>query len=343
MTHSIKHVTIKRQLLYLMLVCTLFWITSCKKNDPPPSPVLTITTVATGLVSPIGMEADRNGNVWVAQEGTGKNDGKVSIITTSGQKFDAIIGLESFITDIGEVEGPSHLLFTEGRLFILGAHGKMYKANVNSFRPGNIPLAASTLAVEDIGAFVLGYNFVNNAHDTHPYGITKGPDDAIYIADAAANAIIKRSRSGVLTVLAEVPGIPNPLPYGPPQIQSVPTGVIYDGQNFLVTAFLGFPFPAGKSLIYKISRAGAVSVYQQGFTSLVDLAEGGYYGHLVLEHGVFGPTGFTPNTGKLKWANGTASNELTTGLNLPAGLLQTNLHTWYVTSLGDNSVLKISY
>ncbi len=145
-------------------------------------------------------------------------------------------------------------------------------------------------------------------------------------------------------VLAEVPGISNPTPAGPPQIQSVPTGIFYDGHNFLVTTLLGFPFPTGQALIYKISTSGAVSVYQQGFTSLVDIAEGNRFGRLVLQFGTFGATGFAPNTGALVWANNsTPAKHLTGGLNAPVGLKQFNDHTWYVTSLGDGTVLKVTY
>jgi hypothetical protein len=96
------------------------------------------------------------------------------------------------------------------------------------------------------------------------------------------------------------------------------------------------------SLIYKISPAGAVSVYQQGFTSLVDITEGNFSGHLVLEIGIFGEAGFAANTGRLVWANGKTSKALAEGLNLPTGVKKANINTWYVTSL-DGSLLKITY
>jgi hypothetical protein len=332
---------IKNALLYFICIGILLLAAGCTKPEDPP--VLRISTLASGFAAPIGLETDKHGRVWVAETGTGKGDGKVSVITHNGQKYDAIVNFESVIIAPGETEGPSHLLFHDGLLYILGAKGKMYKANVSAFRPGNTPINATTLSVEDIGAFVLAYPFVNNTHETHPYGITSGPDGAIYITDAAANAVLRRARSGTLSVIAEVPGIANPLPFGPPMVQSVPTGIIYDKGNLLVSTLLGFPFPPEKAIVYKISTSGSVSVFQQGFTSLVDIAKGGYNGHLVVEHGVFGAMGFTPNTGRLVWANGTTVTELATGLNLPAGITQANSHTWYVTSIGDGSVLKVTY
>ncbi|MEO6915326.1 MAG: ScyD/ScyE family protein [Chitinophagaceae bacterium] len=321
----------------------LLILASCKKADPP-EPVLRITTLASGLLAPIGVEVDKKGRVWVAEGGTTKNDGKVTMITPDGKKYTAINNLPSIINEGGEAEGPAHILFADGLLYILGANGKMYKADVSQFNPGDAAKPASMLGVEDIGAFVLAHKFVRNSHMTHLYNLTVGPNGAIYIADAAANAILRRDKTGVMSVLAEIPWIPNPLPVGGPMVESVPTGIYYDGQNFLVTTLLGFPFPVGKALIYKVTPEGVVTPYQSGFTSLVDIAEGGVKGRLVLQHAVFGlATGFQPNTGKLVWANGSMATTLADGLNQPAGLKQAGPHTWYVTSVADGTILKVEY
>jgi hypothetical protein len=224
----------------------------------------------------------------------------------------------------------------------------MYKVPQSCLKPGVSTITASSMQVENIGAFVLAYNFVHNAHDTHPYNFTVGPNGAIYIVDAAANALLRREKNGDLSVVAEIPGIPNNSGIGPDPTESVPTGIYYDGQAFFITTLLGFPFPAGKALIYKVTPAASagpatVEVYQQGFTSLVDIAKGGATGKLVLEHGTFGAMGFTPNTGRLLMANGTTSTVIADGLNQPAGLKQVDEHTCYVTNYGDNTVLKITF
>jgi len=328
-----------KKVIFFAVLTMLF--AHCKKNDvakPTLAPV--VTTVATGLTGPLGMELCDKGYIWVTQSGTGHNDGKVVVITPDGKVHTAIDCLTSFITDINEVEGPAHLLFADGFLYILGAKGMFLKANVSNYKPTDAPLNGHNLPAENIGAFVLGYNFVNNAHDTHIYGLTIGSDGAIYIADAAANAIIRRSKTGVLSVLAEIPGIPNPTPVGPPFIQSVPTSIIATSQGFLVTAFLGFPFPEGKSIVYKVSQSGIVSIYQQGFTSLIDIIPGGSYGYLALQHAVFGAMGFAPNTGKLLWLNGTATGDVVGGLNLPTSIKKVDDHTYYVTTLGDGGTVK---
>lgn len=325
------------------LFCLVVLMQGCKKKNDALPPKLTVTTLAAGFESPLGLEVDKMGRVWVTETGTGHGDGSVSVINPNGQKYKAIINLKSIITPDGETEGPSHLLFADGLLYITGAKGLLYKANVTSFVPGSAPIVASTLAVEDVGAFVLAYPFKNNTHETHPYGLTQAPDGDIYITDAAANAIIRRSKSGVLSIVAEVPGIPNPTPVGPPFIQSVPTGVIFNDGKLLVSTLMGFPFPPGKSIIYQIKTNGETSVYQEGFTSTVDIIKGGAKGKMVVQFGVFGATGFAPNSGKVIWANGTTAIDFVTGLNQPDAIVQANETTWYVTSLGNSSVLKITF
>lgn len=327
--------------LFIMLsISCLLIATSCNKPHDPPE--LSITTVASGFKAPIGLTTDKYGRVWVAEMGSGKGDGKVSVISY-GRKYDVITSFESLTIPSGEIEGPTHLLFHDGKLFILGAKGKLYKADVSKFKPGDTPLIAASLAYEDIGSFVLAYPFTNPTGETHPYNLTDAPDGSIYITDAAANAILKRSKSGKLSVVAEIPGFANPLPIGPPVVQSVPTGIIYEKGNLFVTTLTGFPFPSGYAKIYKVSLSGNISVSQGGFTTLVDITNGNHNGNIVVQHAEFGPTGFAPNTGKLIWVDGTNASDLATGLNLPAGITQLNAHTWYITSLGDGSVLKVTY
>jgi hypothetical protein len=324
-------------------VALLFFLNGCRKGDHAPR--LKVTTVASGLAFPLGIETDYRGNIWVTESETINNDGKVVVIKPNGKKYDAIINLSAFVNEnSGQPQGTSHILLDGGTLYILSGN-YLYKADVSHFKPGDQPIDAATLSHEDFAPFVYGYPFVNDANDSHPYNMTKGPDGDLYITDAGANAIIHRTAPGVYSILAEVPGIMNPTPVGPPNIQAVPTSIMYDGHDFLVTTLLGFPFPSGSALIYKISKSGNVSIYQDGFTMLVDQAEGNFAGHIVVQHASsFNPaTGFAPNTGSLLLVNGSTSEEIAGGLNTPAGIKQANSNTWYVTCLGDGTVIKVSY
>ena len=343
MKFSIQNSTSKKMTWWLACMALLFLFAGCHKGNETPT--LTITTVASGLANPMGIETDNYGNIWVSEGETINNDGKVVVIKPNGMKFDAIINLNAFVNESsGEPQGTSHILRDGGKLYVLSGN-YLYTADVSHFKPGDKPLDAGTLPYEDIAAFVYSYPFANDANDSHPYNLTKGPDGDLSISDAGANAIIHRKAKGVYSILAEVPGIANPTPVGPPAIQAVPTSILYDGHNFLVTTLLGFPFPAGNAMIYKISTSGNLSIYQKGFTSLVDQAEGNYAGHIAVQYASsFDPaTGFAPNTGSLVWVNGSTTEQLTGGLNMPVGIKQANSHTWYVTCMGDGTVVKVSY
>lgn len=335
-----KRCSMRTAIATLTCFAFLLLLAGCKKGlDKPP---VHVTTVASGLEHQIGLEVDKNGNIFVSLPGTGNNDAKVVAIRPNGRKYDAIVNLASFVNKGGEILGGGHLLLDGDMLYVLsGVY--LYKADISGFKPGDAPMDAGSLPFEDIGSFVLAYPFQNNAFDSHPYNLTKGPGGDLYIADAGANAILHRESAGVYSVLAEIPGIANPTPVGPPQIQSVPTGIHYDGKRFLVTTLLGFPFPAGMARIYSVSTSGAVALYKTGLTSLVDICEGNNGGNLVLEYAVFGQMGFAPNTGSLTWTNGTTTETIISKMNMPIAVEKTKVNTWYINSMGDGTVLKVSF
>ena len=315
---------------------------------PEPSS-LKLTTLASGLSGPIALKKDASGRIWVAESGTGKDDGRLSMITDDGKIYPVITGFDSGIIMGGEVEGLNHLIFADGLLYILGSHSRLYKANVAAFKPGDTPMMAKNLDVEDKKQFILDYKFPagQDTEDTHLYNMTLGPNGDLYFADAAANAIIRRTKAGVWSVFAYVPGIKNPTPVGGPFVESVPTGIVFDGQKFLVTTLLGFPFPAGQALIYQVDQAGTVLPYKNGFTSLVAINLDNLLGGLVVQHGIFGMMGFGHNSGQLIQITSGGTSVLADKLDLPTDVERGDAHTLYVSSLGvgltGGMIQKITY
>ncbi len=344
--------------LNLLLVCLSLFIafTGCKKQETKPKPQLSITTVASGLPGVMGITTDHQGNIWVSEGGTDtvgnkgnthNNDGKVVVITPGGKQYDAVIHLSSYANVYsGELQGTVHLLMDGGTLYILSGDD-LYTADVSHFNPGDDPIEATTLPQENIASFASQNALTYNPeHDSHPYALAIGPEGDLYIADAGANAILHRKGENDYTVLAEIPSSPNPTPQmGGPVIQAVPTSIMWDGHEFLVTTLTGFPFLAGRAIVYKVSSSGEVSAYQKGFTMLVDQAPGKGTKHLVVQYASsFNPaSGYAPNSGALIWVNGATTEVLADGLNQPVSITQVNKNTWYLTSLGDASVLKVSY
>lgn len=305
-----------------------------------------MTTLVSGLVAPIGVETDDSGRLFVSEQGTGNNDGRVSEITPDGKIHPVVTGLYSVKRPDNELDATDHLLAANGMLYILNAKG-LYVINLTSVKTGGAPIPAASLTPENIQQFVIDHSFTQDTGESHPYNMSLGPDGAIYLADAAANAIIRRSATGQLSVVAAVPGITNPNPAGPPPgppvIESVPTGIVFDGQHFAVSTLLGFPFPAGKALIYRMDLSGNLSVFQQTFNPLVDLENDGTGNYMALEFAAFGATGFVPKTGRLLRAKGTGSEIILDNLNLPTDVKLVDIHTAYLTSLGDGTLSKITF
>ncbi|AKD56761.1 ScyD/ScyE family protein [Spirosoma radiotolerans] len=334
--------------LYTSLVSILF-ITSCQDHRIPasPDPTFAVVPLTTGLAAPISVETDASGRIFVAEQGTGNNDGSVSEITPDGKKHPIVTGIYSQTNNTGDLDAVDHLLVADGMLYFLNPKG-LCKVNLATYKTDVTPtIPFSSLVPENIQKFVIDYSFTNDTGESHLYNLTLGPDGALYITDAAANAIVRRSKTGELSIVTDVPGIVNPNPSGPPPgppfIQSVPTCITYDGRQFLISTLLGFPFPAGKAIVYQMDLTGKLSIYQQAFNSLVDVENDGNGKPLVLEYAVFGPMGFTPKTGRLLRANGTGSTVLLDKLNLPTDLKLTNSHTAYITSMGDGALLKVTF
>ena len=56
----------------------------------------TISVVASGFAGPIGICKDKNGNLFVAESGSGNNDAKITLIDAGGNKHTIVYGLPSF-------------------------------------------------------------------------------------------------------------------------------------------------------------------------------------------------------------------------------------------------------
>lgn len=335
---STRHYPLSKTGWLVSCLAFFFLFSGCKKWNPPPT--VTVTTFASGISNPTGIESDYYGNLWVSEGGTFRNDGKVWFIQPNGKKHLAIKNLSAFKNaHSDEPQGAAHLLLDRNHLFVLSGN-YLYRIDISHFKAKwTKPIDARKLPYEDIGAFVYAQKYT----DSHAYNLSRGPDGDIYIADAGANAIIHRHGYNKFSILANIPGIKNPTPVGGPFMESVPTSILSDGQDLLVTTLTGFPFAKGAAVIYKVSLSGKVSLYQKGFTELVDLAQGSQGHHIAVQYSTFGKEGFEHNTGALYWVNGQNSIPMVQGLDMPVGIHQQNNHTWFVTCVGDGTIKKVTY
>ena len=335
----------KQKIQFLVLGVLLLGVSGCREfydyfNEVEPK-ILKVQDHATGLTAPLGLDIDAKGQLWVTEVGTGNNDGQVSMITPSGAKHVVYEGFPSAIGPEG-LEGLNHFLLKNGWLYILHVNGLLYKANISAYKPGDVPKQASTLPTEDISAFVYDYDFGVALDHSNPYNLTEGPKGDLFITDAGANAVIRRNAAGQLSVFATFPDLKNTTVIGPPFIDAVPTSITYVKQKFYVTTLTGFPFPTGQARVYNVDLAGNVSLYQDGFTTITDMALDPAENPVLVEHAQFGPQGFMRNTGRIVVATATGPSTMIAGLNQPTDIVRANLWLYYVNSLADGKILKVS-
>ena len=124
-------------------------------------------------------------------------------------------------------------------------------------------------------------NFVDNPNPSLPptFVIHSNPFDLVvvgnqaFVTDGGLNLVYEVDIStGAFSVLTTFPPIPNPLPFGPPVIEAVPTGIAYFNGQLLVTLFRGFPFVPGSSVVEQVDPStGAHTVLIPGLTSAIDV------------------------------------------------------------------------
>ena len=110
------------------------------------------------------------------------------------------------------------------------------------------------------------------ARRSNPFGLVLGSNTA-YTADASRNDLQAVDlQTGRARQVVEFAPVANPLPFGPPVLEPVPTGVAPYRGSLLVTMETGFPFPAGASSVKRVdTTTGAVTNFITGLTEAIDV------------------------------------------------------------------------
>ena len=281
----------------------------------------TVTTIASGLVNPRGLNFGPDGALYVAEAGSGGSGpcilgsdglvkcygatGAVTKIVLGGPPSRVVTGLPSIAAlpgtmGAGIATGPHDVDFQglgNGYVTIgLGADPDKRQdpafASVGSkfgrlirFQPNG-----KWSFEEDLAAFE---NIANpdgvEPPDSNPYGLLAGPGRTIY-TDAGGNSLNAVAANGSISNLAVFPRGAAPFP----PFQAVPTSVALgpDGDLY-VGQLTGGPFPGGAASVWRVpSGGGSPVVYQTGFTKIIDIAFGKDGSLYVLE--ISAPAGAPP-------------------------------------------------
>ncbi|MEO5858906.1 MAG: ScyD/ScyE family protein [Pyrinomonadaceae bacterium] len=264
-----------------------------------------VTTIASGLHNPRGLNFAPDGSLYVAEaagdgvssgdcgvmgDGSTKcsaNTGSVTRINVrTGDSTRVLTGLPSLIGANGDGSGgsgPQDVAFhglgngyvtiglggaPENREAYFGDAGAFYGRLVRFNPSGKVRFS------EDIAGYELENNPDGFVPDSNPYGMATVAGGVI-IADAGGNDLLKVEANGNISTLAVFPRVNRPIS-PPPSVQAVPTSVAVgpDG-NFYVGQLTGGPFTVGIASVYRVPAGGGVpEVAYTGFTNIIDIAFG---------------------------------------------------------------------
>jgi hypothetical protein len=224
--------------------------------------------------------------------------GRTGAVTRIGHwgQFRVLRGLASFAPDDGNNAIGPHGIFVHGRDVLVTNGGPTAPTRGD---PPQVVLRDPTLVAEDPISRLYGtllevkwYGRARILADAWAFENAENPDAELanpiidsnpvdvlvdrgryVMADAGGNSVIRTDHRGRLSALAIFPNVANPLPFGPPEYQAVPTGVVKGPDGFYyVSQLTGFPFPVGAAKVFRVNpRTGAYTVYASGFTNIMDL------------------------------------------------------------------------
>lgn len=312
------------------------------------------TTVATGFSGPQGVFVAADGSVWVADGGIpggatmpikggnpvalGNNARIVRVATDGAQSVQANLPTIAW-PSAEDNTGASRITVLNGQVY---ATSSSWNEAFDSARLANMAAVVRVsggVATEIANTWDLenGQNPAAGEKDTHPYGLTAGPDGNLYVADAGGNDLLRvNPTTGQISLVAVFAPFPNNSGVGPPVSDPVPTGVVANSDGtFYVSMLRGFPFTPGTTKVVKVSANGVVSDYADGLTSLTDLRRGPDGNLYAIQFAVFGQQGPTPNSGALvRIKPGFGSETVINNLSFPTSVAFNSAGDAFITING---------
>jgi hypothetical protein len=346
-----------------------------------PAGAQTVQVVAQGLDNPRGLGFAPNGELYVAEAGSGGTG--ACRPSPDGQPVDVCYGETGALTRIdpqgllppvrvfqnlpsmaaaggfAASSGPVDVDFFGMAAYVvmgwggdpalrngIGAKSELFGTILRALPNGQYR------AVVDVSGNESRHNPAGGRIDSNPYGIAALPGRRV-VADAGANALIAFSASdGLDNVADHTLAVLPPTAFG---TEPVPTTVVAGPDGYLYVGQLtGAPFFRGSSTIWRISpQGGAAEPYVTGLTAVVDIA----FDHAGTLYVIEIASGFVPppagdgnpgvgNGRLLRIRQGGAPEVLLSGLVFPAGVAVGPDNALYVTNFGifpdGGQVLRIT-
>jgi hypothetical protein len=256
-----------------------------------------VTPVVSGLDGPRGVDVGKDGRIVYAE-----SDGSVTVARKAGGHVTT--------RQVGTVPAgfvaPAVAFGPRGRIYALTPGGAPGTGAATLYRLQD----GTAHIVADIGAYQATdpdpFNLKDPPEESNPFGVTVLPDRTVLVSDAAANDLLRVfPGSGRIVTVARlkprVVAVPDALPDVDPEThealppagtqlpsEDVATSVTVGADGYYYVGELrGFPATPGTSSVWRIAPGsvdalcdhehpdtGSCRLYQDGFTSIVDLGAG---------------------------------------------------------------------
>ncbi|MDQ6755653.1 MAG: ScyD/ScyE family protein [Bacteroidota bacterium] len=316
----------------------------------------TVTTYATGLQHPRGLKFGPDGNLYVAEAGTGGSNssaaslcqqapppfgpyfgsetgGRISKILSNGTRTTVTDQLPTTISGIHDIMGVSDVAFIGKTLYALlaGAGCSHGVATPNGIVKINAD--GSHTVVADLGSWQQAHPVANpEPDDFEPDGVwysMVAVNGNFYALEPNHGELVKVTPDGTVTRIADISAS---------QGHVVPTALDYHG-NFYVGNLGLFPITNGSENIYKITPYGQLQIVGTGFTTILGLAFDNRDRMYVLENtyvpNATGPIFPTPGSGRIVRVNANGTKDIiATGFSLATAITYGPDGNLYVSNWG---------
>ncbi len=336
------------------LLAPLFVESVAAAEPLPASAAATVSVFATGLNNPRGLKFGPDGNLYVAEGGTGGSDstvghceqvvppvgpytgsptgGRISKIDAHGGRTTVVDTLPSSQTSpsLGSlVSGVADVAFIGNTLYALLAG-----AGCSHGVPG-VPNGIVRVNPDGTWSLIADLSAFQQAHPVqNPEPDDFEPDGTWYSMVAVrGNLYAVEPNHGELDKITLEGQVTRVVDISASQGHIVPTAVAYHG-NFYVGNLNTFPIEEGSAKIYKITPSGQLTIVAEGLTTVLSVAFDARGRMYALENTTGNPFP-TPGTGRVLRVHRSGELEtIASGLTLPTAMTFGPDGNLYVSNIG---------